>query len=89
MKRERAIMENLKEELVNNNAVITKADKGNSIVTTYQEAYHDKVLRFINDNNFTTMNNNPTKTFQKEIRKIINEYLLIYLLTYSMEQSPS
>lgn len=69
MRTEKAIIKSLKEKLVNNKAIITKADKGNSIVITYQEVYHDKVLHFINDNNFTTISSNPTKAFQKEVRR--------------------
>jgi hypothetical protein len=57
--------------------MITKADKGNSIVVIYQDAYQDKVLRFIKDNNFTNLNSNPTKTFQKEIRKVVNDSQLL------------
>jgi hypothetical protein len=73
MRREKDIINELKEKLVTDKAIITKADKGNSIVVTYLKVYHDKVLHFIADNNFTTINNNPTKTFQKEVRRAVNE----------------
>ena len=53
--------------------VITKADKGNSIFITYQEDYHNKTLKFISDNNIATINNDPTKAFQKELRILVNE----------------
>jgi hypothetical protein len=58
-------------------AKITKADKGNSIVIIYQATYQDKVLHFINDNNFTNMTNDPTQNFQKGITKIINDCPLL------------
>ena len=53
--------------------IITKADKGNSIFITYQEDYHNKTLKFISDNNIATINNDPTKAFQKELRILVNE----------------
>jgi hypothetical protein len=73
MKKEKAIINKLKEKLENNEAMITKADKGNSIVIIYQNNYQENVLHFINDNNFTNMTNDPTQNFQKEIRKTIND----------------
>jgi len=33
--------------------MISKADKGNSIIITYQDEYHRKVMRFTSNNNFT------------------------------------
>jgi hypothetical protein len=45
--------------------MITKADKGNSIVIIHQDAYQEKVLRFIEENNYKNLTSNPTKTFQK------------------------
>jgi len=52
--------------------MITKADKGYSNIIIYQRDYHDKVYKFIKDNNFTTLINDPTKTFQKELRNTVN-----------------
>jgi hypothetical protein len=49
-----------------------KADKGDSIIIIYQKDYQEKVHNFINDHNFTTLKNDPTKTFQKELRNTIN-----------------
>jgi hypothetical protein len=66
MKREKAVINKLKKKLDNNEAMITKADKGNSIVIIYQNTYQDKVLQFIKDNNFTNMTNDPTQNFQKK-----------------------
>jgi hypothetical protein len=73
MKREKHIINRIKDKLATNRAIATKAGKGNSILNTYQDVYHNKVLKFIADNNFTTINNNPTKTFQKKVRCVFNE----------------
>jgi hypothetical protein len=50
-----------------------KADKGNSIVIMYTDEYNSKVQQFIDSNNFTIMDKDPTKQFEKRIRAIINE----------------
>jgi hypothetical protein len=51
--------------------MVTKADKRNSIVITYQREYNKKALEFINNNNFATLNKDPTTAYQNEIRKTI------------------
>ena len=71
--KEKQIINKIKNKLITNKAIITKADKGNSIVITYQEDYHNKILMFINDNSFASINNDPTKAFQKELRIVTNE----------------
>jgi hypothetical protein len=38
----------------------------------YQKDYQVKVHKFINENNFATLRNDPTKTFVKELRNTIN-----------------
>ena len=55
-----------------NKALITKADKGNTIMITYQQDYRKKIEDFI-ENNLITANNDPTKTFQKKVRNAVNE----------------
>jgi hypothetical protein len=73
MKREKQTINKIKNKLLTNKTIITKADKGNSIVITYQDDYHNKIQNFIAYNNLATINNDPTKTFQKEIRSLVNE----------------
>ena len=41
------ILKSIKDKLRNNKAIITKADKGNSIVVSYLNNYEDKVTEFI------------------------------------------
>ena len=73
MNKERHIIRTIKNKLKSNKALITKADKGNTIVITYQQDYHNKIKDFIENNNLITVNSDPTKTFQKKIRNTVNE----------------
>jgi hypothetical protein len=52
--------------------MITKADKGNSIVILPIQHYDVKIQNFITENQFQTVNTETTKTFQNHIRKTIN-----------------
>ena len=52
--------------LASNNAVVLKADKGNRIVVCYVNEYYSKPQQFIFNNQFSTVENDPTNTFQKE-----------------------
>jgi hypothetical protein len=73
MKRERHAINKIKDRLKINNAIISKADKWNSIVISYQNDYHKKIMDFIANNNLATVNNDPTKTFQRKLRNLISE----------------
>jgi len=41
--------------------LISKADRGNSLVVTYQDEYNQKVMKFISNYNFTVAINDITK----------------------------
>lgn len=62
----------MKEKLDSNDAIISKADKGNSVVI-YRNIYHEKIMKFIGNNNFNSIKGDLTKGFQKELRNSINE----------------
>jgi hypothetical protein len=62
----------IKTKLKNNGATLTTADKGNTIVILPTTQYQDKIQDFITKNNFCISNMNPTKSYQKQIRKVIN-----------------
>jgi hypothetical protein len=53
--------------------MITKADKGNSIIILYIEEYNKKVSTFIASNNFHKAMNDITSKLQRDIRNTINE----------------
>ena len=53
--------------------MITRADKGNSMVILPTHQYMTKIQNFILNNNFHTTTTDPTNTFQTEIRQTIKE----------------
>jgi hypothetical protein len=69
---EQRTLKNIKEKLAHNNAIITKADKGNSIVIMYQTDYINKVNDFIESNDIIEIDKDPTTKFNLIINKAIN-----------------
>ena len=69
---ETKILGQIKDKLTSNNAVITKADKGNTIVILDTQVYNNKVLEFIDNNNIRTLNSDPTNEYVKQLNGIIN-----------------
>jgi hypothetical protein len=69
---EKNIINQTKGKLTTHIATISRADKGNSIVILYQNDYNTKVTGFLDSNNFTIENKDPTSKFQKDIRDGIN-----------------
>jgi hypothetical protein len=59
-------------KLKNNEAMITRANKGNSLVILPIKHYNAKVQNFVQANNFHTATKEPTKNFHSQIRKITN-----------------
>jgi len=55
------------------NAIITKADKGNSTIIMYENDYYSKVQTFITNNNFTQLTQDVIDKLQRNIRTAINE----------------
>jgi len=51
--------------------MITRADKGNSVVPITQ--YESKIRNFLLENNFQKTTTDPTKAFQTQIRKTIKD----------------
>jgi hypothetical protein len=51
----------INEKLNDNNALISKPDKGNSVVIIYQNTYYEKVMNFIHSNKFTNVTGDLTK----------------------------
>ena len=70
--KEKKTLSQIKEKLRSNNATISKADKGNSIVILKKDSYHNKIQTFIN-NNFTSTDKVYTNKYQKDIRNTIND----------------
>jgi hypothetical protein len=65
------ILRQIKNKLELNEAIVSKADKGNSIVILFLKDYHSKVQKFINNNNFTILKKDPAKSFQNKVKSTI------------------
>jgi hypothetical protein len=67
-KKKEGMLNQIKEKLNNNDALISKSDKGNSIVIIYRNTNREKVMNFIHNNKFTNITSykKVTKSSQKE-----------------------
>jgi hypothetical protein len=72
-KEEWNIIRNIKEKIEEHNLIITRADKGKTIVIMEQQEYIQHIQEFINENNYTLMQRNPMKQYQKTIMNTINK----------------
>jgi len=70
---ETKVIGSIQTKLKENNAMITCADKGNSIVILPTLQYETKIQNFILNNNFRTATADPTNTFQTQIRQTIRD----------------
>jgi hypothetical protein len=58
-------------KIKNNKLTITKADKGKTLVILTEEEYKQKIIKFIQDNNFTLISKDPTQQYQTNIKQKI------------------
>jgi hypothetical protein len=71
---ESKLIKNLHDKLEQNNLIIAKADKGNTLIIIQKDVYHQKINDFITKNNFTKISNNHNNRQQKAIKNAINEH---------------
>ena len=64
---------NIQNKLKEGNAIITKADKGQSLVILKKPEYHAKMLEFLHGSNATINPEFNFNTFVENIRKAINK----------------
>ena len=69
---EKKLIYQIKEKLSTSNAIIVKADKGNSLVIIPIESYLDKIQNFIHNNNFTNTTKDYINKYQKVVRNPFN-----------------
>jgi hypothetical protein len=69
---ESKIIWSIKAKLNDNGAMIARADKGNSLVILPTTQYETKIELFIQSSIFQISKNDPTKSFQTHVRKVIN-----------------
>jgi hypothetical protein len=71
------VLKGLNKKLTTENAIVTQADKGKTIVIIKSNDYSEKVKSFLSANNFKTLTKDPADKFQKTIRKTMQECNLI------------
>jgi hypothetical protein len=64
---------NIKRKMIANQLIIAKADKGKTITLLRQDEYKQQTNAFTQENNFVTINNNPTQQYQKEIKQTLKQ----------------
>jgi hypothetical protein len=70
---EKKLIRNIRNKLKQNNLIVTKADKGNTLVIIQQDDYHQKVDEFITQNQFVKIDDNHTKKQHNAIKTTINQ----------------
>jgi hypothetical protein len=71
-KQEWQTLKRIQLKLQHNQIVITKADKGNTIVILYKDDYDQKIKEFLATNNFTKLTKDITNKLQTKTRKEIS-----------------
>jgi hypothetical protein len=64
-------MKELKEKLKKYNLIVTRADKGRTVVIMEQAQYDNKVTESMQGNRIRVTKNDPTTTFQSKIKKAL------------------
>jgi hypothetical protein len=72
-KMEWKLIRNIRNKLAENELIITKANKGKTIVILTMEDYTQKVNNFIQENQFVLINNDSTKNYQKAIKHTMTQ----------------
>jgi hypothetical protein len=67
------VIRSIQEKLRKNDAMITRADKGNTVVILPIHQYETKLHNFIHNNDLHTCTTAPTPTFQNQIRTTIRQ----------------
>jgi hypothetical protein len=66
---EKKRIRNIRNKLKQNNLIVTKADKGNTLVIIQQNDYHQKVDEFITQNQFVKIEHNYTKNNRMSLKQ--------------------
>ena len=77
MKAEQATIEGLKKKVEDNNLIICKADKGNTVTILDRNNYIEQMEKCIHDMQAQLLPSDPTSRFNRDIIKAVNENKLI------------
>jgi hypothetical protein len=76
-KREWNIIKKIKQKLNDNSIMISKADKGKTIVILPVDTYKTEIHDFIQNNQFISLPINPTDQYQKTTKHELNKQNII------------
>lgn len=71
-------LKSLKRKINSNDLVLTKADKGNTIVVMNRDSYKEKVEEVIHGEDFVRLRSDPTKKFKSEVRNLITDSTFVF-----------
>jgi hypothetical protein len=66
------LIKQIKEKVHCNHLIVTRANKGCTLVMLENQEYDSKTMEFVNSNEFTECTTDPTKSFQKSIKSSFN-----------------
>ncbi|KAI5631461.1 reverse transcriptase (RNA-dependent DNA polymerase) domain-containing protein [Phthorimaea operculella] len=66
------IIKNIKNKIKENNLIVTKADKGNTVIITTKEEYTNKVDDFLKSGQFQVLKKDPTEIYNREVKNTVN-----------------
>lgn len=69
---EMKIIKQIKQKLIDENCIISKADKGQTLIIIPKTDYNNKVLDFIKANNITEIDSDPTNKFNTKLKYTLN-----------------
>ena len=71
--KEQQILDNIRKKFQENNLIIVKADKEQTITIMKKSMYIDKVKTFRTKQGFKKIKNNPLNNYTTKIKKVINK----------------
>ena len=72
-KRHQHNIKQIKNTLQRNNLTIARSDKNKAIVVLSKDALEQKIMSFIQENQITRLNKDPTECFQKQVQQALQK----------------
>jgi hypothetical protein len=70
-KRKLYIAKQIQSKLLQHNLTIAEADKGKTLIIIDRDSFRNKVINFLNENNYEKLHKDPTGLYQKQTQKTI------------------
>jgi len=71
-------LKSIKQKIKDEDLIITKADKGNTVVVMGKSEYQEKTLQFLNNNDVTEIKKDPTNIHQTAVKRTLKNTDLIF-----------